>query len=112
MTQYIYFSHSGNDIAKVRRVRDYLEERSFEPILFNLKCLTDTDELPDLAKREIEARKWFLYLESADARRSSRVQEEVRYAGKAGKRIFRLNLEGSWMMQKFALNRMIGKMKG
>ena len=62
-TQYIFFSHSQEDITKARRVRDYLESNSFEPILFNLKCLKDSDELTDPARREIETRKWFLYLD-------------------------------------------------
>ena len=107
MTQFIFFSHSQNDIVKVRAVRDYLESNSFEPLLFNLKCLTDSDELTNLVKREIEARKWFLYLDSSNARKSSRVQSEVSYARDIHKHVFRVNLEGSWMMQKMALNKMI-----
>ena len=110
MTRYIFLSHSQKDMKKVRKVRDYLEAKSFEPILFNLKCLTDSDELTGLVKREIEARKWFIYLDSSHAKRSARVQSEVSYAKEMMKRVFKLNLAGSWMMQKIALNRMIGKM--
>ena len=113
MTQYIFLSHSQNDIQKVRKVRDYLEQYSFEPILFNLKCLTDSDELSSLVKREIQARKWFLYLHSKNAAKSPRVQAEVSYAGNIqDKQIFKLNLDESWFLQKIALNRMIKKMKG
>jgi hypothetical protein len=73
MTPYIFVSHSRKDNEKARRVRDHLESRSFEPILFNLKCLTDDDELTTLVKREIEARPCFLYLDSPNARVSERV---------------------------------------
>lgn len=112
MTQYIFLSHSQKDIAKVRQVRDYLEGNSFEPLLFNLKCLTDSDELTDLVKREIGTRKWFLYLDSSNAGKSERVQAEVSYARDIQKQIFRVNLESGWFMQKMALDRMIRKMKG
>ena len=113
MTQYIFLSHSQNDIQKVRKVRDYLEQYSFEPILFNLKCLTDSDELSSLVKREIQARKWFLYLHSKNSAKSPRVQAEVSYAGNIqDKQIFKLNLDETWFLQKIALNRMIKKMKG
>ena len=113
MTQYIFLSHSQNDIKKVRRIRDYLEKHSFEPIVFNLKCLTDSDELTGLVKREIEARKWFLYLNSRNARNSARVQGEVSYAGSIqNKHIFRVDLDRVWFVQKIELNRMLRKMKG
>ena len=113
MTQYIFLSHSRNDIKKVRKIRDYLEKKSFEPIIFNLKCLTDSDELTSLVKREIEARKWFLYVNSENARKSARVQEEVSYARSIQKKhIFRIDPNKAWFLQKITLNRMIGKMKG
>ena len=112
MNPYVFLSHSKNDILKARKVRDYLEERSAEPILFNLKCLTDSDELSGLVRREIEAREWFLYLDSADAKTSARAQAELSYARDIlKKKIFRVNLEDAWLLQKIALNRMIGKMR-
>lgn len=112
MTQYIFVSHSQNDLAKVRKVRDYLEERSFEPILFNLKCLTDDDELSTLVRREIEARSCFLYLDSPNARVSGRVKAETAYAQEMQKRFFTVNLDASWFMQKHSLKRMMRKMRG
>ncbi len=112
MTQYVFVSHSQKDIIKVRQVRDYLERNSFEPILFNLKCITDSDELTDLVKREIDARKWFVYLDSTNARASSRVQAEVSYAGEIQKHVFRVNLERGWLIQKAELNRIMRKMRG
>ena len=113
MTPYIFLSHSREDLAKVRKVRDYLEKKSFEPILFNLRCLTDSDELGSLVKREIEARPWFLYLDSPRARSSSRVQAEVAYARDVQKKpVFRVDLDAGWWMQKLALRRALRKMRG
>ena len=106
MTQYIFVSHSQNDLAKVRKVRDYLEERSF------LKCLTDDDELSTLVRREIEARSCFLYLDSPNARVSGRVKAETAYAQEMQKRVFTVNLDASWFMQKLSLKRMMRKMRG
>lgn len=107
MTQYVFLSHSQKDIAKVRQVRDYLESFSFEPILFNLKCLKDSDELTTLIKREIEVRTWFLYLDSHNARESARVKAEVSFAKEIKKkRVYKVNLKKSWLMQIIALNRM------
>ena len=57
---YIFVSHSHKDINKVRLVRNYLEDRGAEPILFFLKSVTDDNEVEDLIKREIDARLWFL----------------------------------------------------
>ena len=113
MTQYIFVSHSQKDIEKVRRVRDYLEGRSVEPILFNLKCLTDDDELSGLVQREIEARKGFLYLQSPNAQASARVRAEVSYArDMAKKHIYTVNLNSGWFVQKMSLNRMIRGLRG
>ena len=112
MTPYIFVSHSQKDIAKVRQVRDYLESKSFEPILFNLKCLTDHDELTTLVKREIEARTCFLYLDSPNARASERVKAEVSYAEKLQKKVFTVNLGDTWFIQKLSLRRMIREMRG
>ena len=111
-TQYIFFSHSQEDITKARRVRDYLESNSFEPILFNLKCLKDSDELTDLARREIETRKWFLYLDSRAARSSARVKAEAAYAGQMQKKIYKVNLESGWLLQKIALDKLIREARG
>lgn len=108
---YIFVSHSQNDIKEARRIRDYLESRSFEPILFNLKCLTDSDDLSSLIKREIKTRKWFLYLDSRNARNSSRVHDEVTYAEALNKKVFKVNLDAVWPIQKIALNRIMEKMR-
>ena len=82
---YIFISHSHDDIKKVRLVRNYLESRDIEPILFYLRCMkdgteTEKTELWNLIRREIDERDWFLYLDSDNARKSEWVQKETEYA--------------------------------
>lgn len=82
---YIFVSHSHNDLKKVRLIRNYLEDREIEPILFYLHCMKDgsqkdMEDLWNLIKREIDARDWVLYLDSESARKSEWVQNEMEYA--------------------------------
>ena len=82
---YIFVSHSHNDLKKVRLIRNYLEDREIEPILFYLHCMKDgsqkdMEDLWNLIKREIDARDWVLYLDSESARKSEWVQNEIEYA--------------------------------
>jgi hypothetical protein len=74
---WVFVSHSHADLAKVRRIRDALETKGHNPLLFFLKCLDDEAELDDLIRREIEARTWFILCDSPNARASRWVQEEV-----------------------------------
>jgi hypothetical protein len=75
---WIFLSHSHKDLEKVRLVRNELERKGHNPILFFLKCLDDEDAaLPDLLRREIEARNWFLLCDSPHSRTSRYVQDEV-----------------------------------
>ena len=67
---YIFLSHSHDDIEKVRKIRNALEKDGFEPLCFYLKCLEDDDEIADLIKREIDAREWFVFVDSENARKS------------------------------------------
>ena len=96
---YIFVSHSHEDIKKVRLIRNYLENREIEPILFYLRCMKDGTEeqkaeLWSLIRREIDGRDWFLYLDSENARNSRWVQREKEYAEeKKDGHIIRLNLE-------------------
>lgn len=81
---YVFVSHSHLDIQKVREIRNLLEEKGFEPILFYLKSLDDgeqetTDFLRSLIYNEIDAREFFLYLDSENARESQWVNEELNY---------------------------------
>jgi hypothetical protein len=76
---WIFLSHSHKDIAQVRQIRDELERLGHNPLIFFLKCLEDDEsELPDLLRREIEARTWFILCDSVNSRVSNWVQEEVK----------------------------------
>lgn len=79
--KYIFVSHSSKDWEKVRVIRNYLEEKSFYPLLFHLKCLETKGEdlalLKNLLQREIQARRRFLYCNSKDAMESEYVQWEL-----------------------------------
>ncbi len=75
---WIFLSHSHKDLAQVRRIRDELERRGHNPLIFFLKCLEDDEsELPELLRREIKARTWFILCDSENSRASNWVQEEV-----------------------------------
>jgi len=76
---YVFISHSHQDIEKVRKIRNAMEEQRFEPLCFYLRCLTDDDEVEGLIKREIDAREVFVYLDSENARNSKWVQKELEY---------------------------------
>ena len=76
---YIFLSHSHADIEKVRQIRNGLEGAGFEPLCFYLKCLSDDSEIEDLIKREIDAREWFVFVDSDNSRRSKWVTMEREY---------------------------------
>jgi len=76
---WIFVSHSTKDIDAVYRVRDVLETRGHHPLLFFLRCLTEEDEIDNLITREIEARNFFLYCDSPNARGSAWVQRELEF---------------------------------
>lgn len=76
---WIFISHSNKDFAKVRLIRNYLEERSCRPLMFYLKCLSNDDEINDLIKREIDCRTRFIICDSENSKASKWVQSEVKY---------------------------------
>lgn len=76
---WIFLSHSNKDFAKVRKIRNYLEERSCRPLMFYLKCLSNDDEINDLIKREIDCRTRFIICDSENSQASKWVQSEVKY---------------------------------
>lgn len=81
---YVFVSHSHHDIKDVREIRNYLEGEGLEPILFYLKSMDDGDTskealLKHLIYDEIDARQFFLYLDSQNARSSKWVSEELEY---------------------------------
>ncbi|MDQ6939685.1 MAG: toll/interleukin-1 receptor domain-containing protein [Verrucomicrobiota bacterium] len=57
--------------------------------MFFLKCLNDDDELDQLITREIEARNFFLYCDSHEARASKWVQREVAFIRSLPNRVWR-----------------------
>lgn len=90
---YVFISHSHKDIEKVRQIRNEMEEAGFEPLCFYLKCLSDEDEIEGLIKREIDAREWFVFIESPNSLSSSWVRKEREYiASKGGKQIVKVDL--------------------
>lgn len=76
---WIFVSHSNKDIEEVREIRNHLERRGHNPLLFFLKCIEDAEELRVLLKREIEARQIFLLCDSPASRESKWVDEEQDY---------------------------------
>lgn len=99
-TAWIFLSHSRLDLEKVRVVRNCLESAEAEPVLFFLKCLTDHDQIDELIKREIEARHIFLLCDSANARESKWVQEEVAHVRSLENRLIQvIDLDSDWELQ-------------
>ncbi len=91
---FIFLSHSHEDIKKVREIRNSLEERGFEPLCFYLKCLDDDSEIEDLIKREIDAREWFVFVNSENSRKSKWVTLEREYITKNNsKKIITVNID-------------------
>jgi hypothetical protein len=79
---YVFVSHSHLDIENVREIRNYLEGKGMEPILFYLRCMDGGDEeqleaLKKLIFDEIDAREFFLYVNSENAAASKWVQDEL-----------------------------------
>ena len=76
---WVFVSHSTKDFEKVRLVRNALEESGFRPILFFFFFMEDEDEINELLKREIDARRRFILCDSPNAQSSKFVQSEVNY---------------------------------
>lgn len=103
---WVFVSHSTQDLHKVRRVRNYLERRGAEPLLFFLKALTSKPELRQLLRREIDERNIFLLCDSPSARRSRWVREEVEHVRSqtSGKIYSEIRLDWPWERQKAELD--------
>lgn len=78
---WIFVSHSNKDIEKIREIRNELEGRGHNPVLFFLKCMENTEAddqlLWQLIEREIKAREWFILCDSPNARSSGAVMREM-----------------------------------
>lgn len=91
---WVFISHSHLDIETVRKIRNRLEEKGFEPLMFYLKCLNDDDEIENLIKREIDAREWFIYVESENSLKAKWVKSERDYiATLKGKKVFCIDMK-------------------
>jgi hypothetical protein len=78
IANWFFISHSSIDLKKVRQIRDFLESRGHSPILFFLLSLTNSSLLPELIKKEIHLRHFFVLCSSEASRKSAWVQEEIR----------------------------------
>ena len=92
--RWVFVSHSTKDFDRVRLVRNALEEKGFRPILFYLKSLTDENEINDLLKREIDARKRFILCDSPNAQQSEYVRSEVDYILSQNRMYEKIDLSG------------------
>ena len=98
---YVFISHSHQDIQKVRQIRNAMEEAGFEPLCFYLKCLSDEDEIEGLIKREMDAREWFVYIDSPNSKASAWVAKERKYIESRGdKQIVTIDLETNQSMKE------------
>jgi hypothetical protein len=106
---WIFISHSHRDLEKVREIRNYLEQRGHNPLLFFLKCLDDDDaRLPELIRDEIKVRNWFVLCDSPNARASKYVSNEVALVKSlAGKSRETIDLSQDIEPQLYKLDRLL-----
>jgi hypothetical protein len=105
---WVFVSHSTQDINEIRKIRNEIELQGGDPLLFFLKCISDSTELDDLLKREIEARRYFLLCDSTAASASKWVQGEVRHVSSLrGKRCESLKVSDPWTDQQLAIERLL-----
>lgn len=74
---WIFVSHSVKDLEQVRRIRNEIESKGANPILFFLKQKVDDELLRTFLQNEIAARNFFILCDSANSRSSDYVQFEV-----------------------------------
>jgi hypothetical protein len=82
---WIFVSHASDDILRVREVRNYLESKGAAPLLFHLKALSKPEEFWPIIEREIAARNFFLYCQSAIAEKRDWVRRERAAVEAAGR---------------------------
>jgi TIR domain-containing protein len=75
---WIFVSHASADLVKVRRIRNFMEDKGESPILFYLRALSRPDQFWPLIELEIAARHFFLFCDSEAARASEWVGRERR----------------------------------
>lgn len=92
---WVFLSHSQKDYEKVCKVRNLLEQKSFRPLMFFLRCLEDAKEIDDLIKREIDSRGRFILCDSKNARASEWVRKEVEYIQSKLRMYYTINIDAS-----------------
>jgi len=97
---WIFVSHSVKDVAAVRNIRNALEERGANPILFFLKQEIPDAQLRTFLETEIKARSIFVLCDSENAQASEYVKFEVACA-KQLKHVTRttIDLSSPWHQQ-------------
>lgn len=86
---WVFVSHSRRDLERVRGIRNYLESKGRNPLLFFLKCLDNDDaRLPGLIRDEIIARDWFILCDSENSRASKYVAQEIELVGALEGKVF------------------------
>lgn len=114
---YIFVSHSHLDIKTVREVRNFLEEKGLEPILFYLKSMDNAtgdkvELLTSLIHDEIDAREFFLYINSDNAETSTWVQDELNYvSGTAPHKVIRIDLKDGVESMKEKMGELTKKLR-
>jgi hypothetical protein len=73
---WVFVSHASADLVKVRKVRNFMEDRGESPILFYLRALTRSELFWPLIEQEIASRNFFLLCDSVAARASEWVTRE------------------------------------
>src|SRR5580700_1509292 len=75
---WVFVSHASADLVKVRKIRNFMEDRGGSPILFYLRALIRPEQFWPLIEQEIAARNFFLFCDSEAARASEWVGRERR----------------------------------
>jgi hypothetical protein len=73
---WVFVSHASADLAKVRTIRNFMEDNGAAPILFYLRSLIRAEQFWPLIEQEIAARNFFLFCDSKAARASEWVRRE------------------------------------
>jgi phosphopantetheine adenylyltransferase len=94
----IFVSHSSQDIMIARAVRNLLEDRDHEVILFHLKHLEQIEdeekrdaEIKRILDEEVNARDWLILIDTENSRGSEWVEFEIERAREYKKDIYKIS---------------------
>ena len=88
---WIFISHSSQDYEDVKIVRNYLEDSGFSALMFYLKSLENPKKsklTQKLINWEIEARNIFVLCNSKNAKKSTWVQDKIKYVKSFPEKIY------------------------